>query len=104
MVPLHISLFTCDAQSMYTNILMDHALTTIATYLHQCPYCHNSGAIIQGMEILMCNNVFQFGDTYWIQLTGTAMGTPSAPACATLYFRIHELNFLPQFRSAFNLP
>ena len=30
---LHISLFTCDAQSMNTNILTDHTMTTIATYL-----------------------------------------------------------------------
>ena len=97
MTPLHISLFTCDAQSLYTNISTDHALTATATYLCRCPYCHNSGAIIQGLEILMHHNVFQFGDTYSIQLTRTAMGTPPAPAYATLNFGIHKLNFLPQF-------
>ena len=95
MAHLLISIFTCDAQSMYTYILMDRTLTTIATYLCQCPYCHNSGAIIQGLEILMHHNVFQFGNTYWIQLNGTTMGTPPAPAYATLNFGIHKLTFLP---------
>ena len=45
----------------------------------------------------MLNNVFRIGDTYWIQLTGTTMGTPPAPVYAILFFGIHELNFLLQF-------
>ena len=51
----HISLFTCHTQSMYTSMSIDHALTTLAPYLHWCQYCYSSSAIIQGLEILMQN-------------------------------------------------
>ena len=39
----------------------------------------------------MKNNVFQFSDKYFLQLTGTAMGTPPAPSYANLYFGIKEM-------------
>ena len=32
------------------------------------------------------NNVFKFGDTFWLQLIGTAMGTPCDYAYATIFF------------------
>jgi hypothetical protein len=38
----------------------------------------------------MKNNIFSFVDTYWLQLCGTAMGTPVACAYATLTFGQHE--------------
>jgi hypothetical protein len=38
----------------------------------------------------MNNNIFTFGDSYWIQLSGTAMGTPVACAYATVSFGYFE--------------
>ena len=39
----------------------------------------------------MSHNVFQFGDTFWLQLTDTAMGTPPVSAYVTIYFVIHKI-------------
>ncbi len=97
------SLFTCDARSMYTNIDTDHALAEIGNYLRQEEVdCYNPEAIMTALSLLMRNNVFRFGDTFWKQLTGTAMGAPPACAYAQLYFGIHELKIIPRFEA--NLP
>ena len=46
--------------------------------------------------LLMTNNVFQFGDTYWPQNVETKMGAPPAPPWATIFFGIHEETVLAQ--------
>jgi hypothetical protein len=46
----------------------------------------------------MTNNIFSFGETFWLQLTGTAMGTPTACSYATITFGQHENSkILPKF-------
>jgi hypothetical protein len=91
-------LFTMDVVSMYTNIETDHALEVIATHLRSDPECYNADAIIDGLAIVICHCLFKFGDTYWHQINGTAMGAPPAPSYATLYYGIHEPNsLLPVF-------
>jgi hypothetical protein len=43
----------------------------------------------------MTNNVFRFGDTHLLQLSGMAMGTPPY---ATLFFAIYEEIILQEFK------
>lgn len=92
-LPPNARLFTCDAISMYTNIPTPTALRVVETHLfkNRDKFKHVSpAALMTALKLLMRNNIFQFGDTFWHQTTGTAMGTPPAPPWATLYFGIHE--------------
>ena len=88
---------------MYTNIDTHHAFNVIEKFLRiqQPNICKQESisidALIAGLEIIMTHNVFKFGYTFWVQLTGTAMGTLPAPMYATLYFAIHEINTVPLF-------
>ncbi len=48
----------------------------------------------------MNNNIFSFADTYWHQLSGTAMGTPTACAYATItYGHFKNSEILPRFNN-----
>jgi hypothetical protein len=96
--PLNAKFFKMDAVSMYTNINTKHALAVIGDYLrHHRHIGIDAKALIRGLTILMEHNVFCFGDVYFVQQTGTAMGTPPAPPYATLYFYIHERSVIPMF-------
>lgn len=94
-----------DAVSMYTNIHLNHALPAIIHFLETdllgMKIRKDEGISVSQLaytlDLIMNNNVFQFGDTYWLQLAGTAMGTPPAPDYATLYFAIHEHNVIKLF-------
>ena len=96
-LPPNAQLFTADAVSMYTNINTRHALRIIGDYLQRnsqkfpsVPY----EAVMVALSLIMTNNIFRFGDTYWHQLEGTAMGTPPAVPYATLFYAIREAQFV----------
>ena len=96
--PPNAQLFTADAESYYTAINTQQALREIGSYLR-----HNEStfkdipvkALMAGLRLVMTYNVFTFGDTHWLQLSGTAMGTPPACNYATLFFAVHEDRILP---------
>jgi hypothetical protein len=105
-MPNELPFFTADAVSIYTNIDNDHTLSVISTFLRTHSLCKEGittiEASIRGLEILMMrNNLFKFGNTYWLQLTGTTpMGTPPACMYATLYFAIYEIELLTHFKTS----
>jgi hypothetical protein len=59
--------------------------------------------VLEAITIVMKHNVFQFDDTFWLQLTGTAMGTSLACIYATIYYSYHEeTSILPQYAHSRN--
>ena len=111
-LPPNAKLFTCDANSMYNNIDTEHAIEVISWWLNnlnargKLPRDFPLEAVISAMKVIMRNNIFEFGDMYFLQLIGTAMGTSAAVMWATLYFAYHEVHtlipkhgqFLPYFK------
>jgi hypothetical protein len=93
-LPRNAKLFTADATSMYTNIDTTHAIEKIGEWLeqykHELPKNFPTEKILEGLNIVMNNNIFKFGDEFFKQIAGTAMGTSAACMYAILYFAYHE--------------
>jgi hypothetical protein len=100
-IPLRDKIFIADANSMYTNIDTNHALQVFTIFFTHHELCQdirpNAPMILEALEMLMRIFFFKFGNTYWRQTNGTAMGAPPAPAYATIYYDIHEFYLLRQF-------
>jgi hypothetical protein len=91
-LPPGARLFTADADAMYTNIPTRPALHVINDYLKDNKSFSflPRKAIFDALSIILRNNYFTFGDTYWHQVNGVAMGAPPSPSVATIFFAPHE--------------
>ena len=100
--PHDIKIGTSDAVSMYTNIDTAHNITTVREWLtsiqNYLPAAFPIDIIIEAIKIVMENNIFTFGNKYYLQKTGTAMGTPCACILATIYFSLHEDYLLMKYK------
>jgi hypothetical protein len=100
-VPENSYLFTADAVSMYTNIPTDRVLQLICNHIrttaHLVPGTPGK-ELCSALHIVMRCSIFTFGDTFWRQISGTAMGCPPAPPWANTFYAICESFFLPQFQ------
>ena len=98
-------LFICDSTLMYTNIKIGLALHCIGKFaLENKKHLTVPPAfLMDALHLLMTNNMFQFGDRYWLQKVGTAVGAPPAPPWSTIFFSIHEETVLTQFGNKLQL-
>ena len=105
-LPPNTKIFVTDADAMYNNnnIDTDHALHVITWWLTNLnsrgllPSDFHLEAVREAMELVLRNNIFEYGDLCFIQLLGTAMGTSAAVMWATLYYAYHEVHtILPKY-------
>lgn len=104
-LPPNAHLFSADAVAMYNFIMWLHAeevfRTWFSDYANEIPPGFNVEFFMSCLKMVMTNNVFSFGDTFWLQNSGTAMGTSCACLYATLYCALHERHtVLPRFGSS----
>ena len=98
-----VRLLTVDADSFYTTIKLTHTMESLRlwfdTYGDELLPGFPVKLVLHLNGIIMKSNVFRFGDTYFIQLIGIAMGTSMACMYAMLYYTVHERIFLlPKYR------
>jgi hypothetical protein len=88
--PDNAVLFSAVAKSIYTNIDTDIGINALRNFLllnsSQIPANFPIQPFLQILEIVMKNNIFAFQDSHWLQLSGTAMGTPTVCAYATMTY------------------
>lgn len=79
---------TLDVESLYTNIDNTLGKTAVAHWIEKCrhkiPTRFNKNMILEATDIVLKNNTFQFNRQWFIQTSGTAMGTKMAPTYATI--------------------
>ena len=87
-IPANTRWFKADAKSMYTYIELTHAITILRKMFTEFKSETKNlplEELLETIKTITNCNIFEFGDTKWIQLRGTAMGTPFACMLATVY-------------------
>ncbi len=93
-IPPNAKIFTADAMAMYTNIDTTTGVTSIRNLIHtnaeKNPLNFPTDLFLLVLETIINTNIFTFGDTFWHQLNGTAMGTPATPLYLILTLGHHK--------------
>mmetsp|Transcript_25192 Transcript_25192/g.40862 ORF Transcript_25192/g.40862 Transcript_25192/m.40862 type:complete len:678 (-) Transcript_25192:58-2091(-) len=96
------SFFKYDAVAMYVNINTDACLDELSKYLRDAntrakfPH-YDPDMLLEAIELVMRNNIMTFGDLFFLQLSGVAMGISPAPPIASIFYAIFENIMLPNW-------
>ena len=88
-------LYSCDFESLYTNINSEDAIQLITEYFSQkislYSYDFNIYGFNEILKLTLYNNIFTFDDLYFIQINGLSMGGKCGPSVANIYIYIKEI-------------
>ncbi len=88
---------TADFESLYQNIISTNAIPKICSFLESIHFGNEHidiYAIKVFLELIFNHNVFKYGDKYYRQIIGIAMGCICGPTVANLYLYICEKNWV----------
>ena len=87
-VPQNTLLVSFDVISLYSNISHTLGIEAISYWLDrfgdEIPCRFKKEFILDAIQFILENNTFEFNNTFYRQIKGTAMGTKVAPTYATL--------------------
>ena len=81
-LPNNTMLVTLNVCSLYTNISHSNGLSALNNKL---PNNQTTSIILQLTKFILEHNHFKFQDKHYLQIKGTAMGTPMAPQYANIF-------------------
>ena len=85
-LPENAILVVLDIVALYTNIPPDEAAECVRASLEERPVKEIPTHFLTRMlEIILKYNIFEFGETTWMQDIGVSMGTPPAPSIANIF-------------------
>ena len=89
-------LVTLDVSSLYTNIPHEDGINACKYFLEKDMHTSNLSIdeIASLIKLVLENNHFKFGDIFYLQKMGTAMGSSMAPSYASLFMGKLENDFL----------
>ncbi|KAM4050243.1 uncharacterized protein ACNLHF_014747 isoform 1-T1 [Anomaloglossus baeobatrachus] len=86
-----ILLVTLDVETLYTNICHEHGLRAVEYFLSMSNWAPPlQQLILELLEFILTHNVFTFGERFYLQRRGTAMGAACAPSYANLFLGYWE--------------
>ena len=94
--PSDSKLYSCDFESLYTNINLRHALVIISEFIAKnfVSYHLSSNGFFNLLKLVFENNIFSFNKKFYIQISGIAMGSKCGPSIANIYVYLLEKKFL----------
>ena len=91
-------IFIMDITSLYTVIPNDEGLRALKHFFdHRTVKEPSSETLLRLAELILTLNRFSFGDNYYIQTNGVAMGIKMGPSYANLFVGFIEHQFFSQY-------
>jgi hypothetical protein len=92
-------LYSCDFESLYTNMGPAHTIDSITEYLVNYTEILSSNLVNKHgfrtiLDMIFTNNIFKFNDMFYLQQIGIPMGCKCGPSLANIYLYSLEHKYI----------
>jgi hypothetical protein len=96
--PSNLLCATCDVESLFTKIPLDQLLNILREHLpHVCKSSLECSRILEFLQGIIDNNIFQAGNQFFHQKIGLPMGGSLSPSLANIYLGVLERKIISQY-------